>query len=217
MGPHWDRRVVYNDFMIAHATNDAVYSSFTFALLEDTGWYDINWEYTRTPIYGYHDGCTFHTDKCVKDGETQFPEFCADSGERGCDIFHLHKGYCDITEYDYVLPPHFQYFEDKKIGGTNSYIDYCPIIEGYSSGNSGSLYFWHWKNFGEKVCTNCRCLVGTLHKLKWNLNFSPSGRCYEIVSCESDYAVVKVGDQEVNCSFTGGQVDGWVCWLLRMS
>lgn len=39
-GSHWDNDVVKGDFMMSGSTQrETLYSNFTFALLEDSGWY----------------------------------------------------------------------------------------------------------------------------------------------------------------------------------
>lgn len=50
---HWERVVLENEFMTASASNHAsVYSQFTFALLEDSGWYMPDYSYAD-PIFWY--------------------------------------------------------------------------------------------------------------------------------------------------------------------
>ena len=36
---HWERRVLYNEYMTSNYIEEPVVSRFTLALLEDTGWY----------------------------------------------------------------------------------------------------------------------------------------------------------------------------------
>jgi len=39
LGAHWERTILHNEYMTASSINLAAVSKFTFALLEDSGWY----------------------------------------------------------------------------------------------------------------------------------------------------------------------------------
>ena len=65
--------------MVGAVQQDAIISTFTMALLKGTGWYEIDWDYAQTPIFGYDQGCNFINNFCVVDGVAQFDDFCADS------------------------------------------------------------------------------------------------------------------------------------------
>ena len=41
MGAHWERAALFNEVMTASSIKDSVFSGFTFNLLKDSGWYDI--------------------------------------------------------------------------------------------------------------------------------------------------------------------------------
>lgn len=41
---HWERRVLGNEIMTATDIVNPAFSKFTFALLKDSGWYDIDYE-----------------------------------------------------------------------------------------------------------------------------------------------------------------------------
>jgi len=209
-GSHWEMRVMFNDYMNSHVVDDPVYSSLTLSLFEDSGWYKVNWDYTQDNIWGRGKGCTFHADKCVENGIAKFPEFCVSSG-RTCDTFHLYKGYCNIASFDGALPEHYQYFSDPSIGGRDSYVDYCPIKQGYSNGScrgTGGSSTSTLSIFHESVGPNSRCLEGTLIEKGWRLSGDPyHTACYEVVECLEDRAYVRVWDDIVVCPFTGAQIE----------
>ena len=54
--------------MVGAVQQDAIISTFTMALLKGTGWYEIDWDYAQTPIFGYDQGCNFINNFCVVDG-----------------------------------------------------------------------------------------------------------------------------------------------------
>ena len=218
-GSHWEMRVMYNDFMNSHIVMDPVYSSLSMAVLQDSGWYQVNWDYTQNNLWGKDKGCSFHTKKCLKDGEPQFSEFCAESG-RTCDTYHLYKGYCNIGKFSGSLPYQFRYFSDSSVGGTNSYMDYCPYRTGYSNGScrgTGERKTNTLSVFHEEVGANSRCFEGTLIEKGWRLSGDPyHTACYEVVSCREDRAYVRVWDSIVACPFSGGkiEVDGMNGYLV---
>lgn len=55
---HWEKTLVENEYMVAAmlAHND-VYSNFTFALLEDSGWYLPSYRNTDPMVWGKNQGC----------------------------------------------------------------------------------------------------------------------------------------------------------------
>ena len=58
-GSHWDRSVVYNEYMTGWSTRDSIFSNLTLALFQDTGWYIPNWEVGETLLFGKNAGCNF--------------------------------------------------------------------------------------------------------------------------------------------------------------
>lgn len=50
---HWERVMLENEFMTASKiTHDAVITNFTWALLEDSGWYKPTYEYSEKIHWG---------------------------------------------------------------------------------------------------------------------------------------------------------------------
>lgn len=68
-------------------------SDFTLALLESTGWYDVNYTYTEPSVWGKNAGCSFlNIDNC------NFPEFCKDSSFH-CDWDRTAMGRCSTNRF----------------------------------------------------------------------------------------------------------------------
>ena len=44
---HWEERLVYSEAMTSTNVRDPVYSDFTFAWMEDSGYYKVNWAYSE--------------------------------------------------------------------------------------------------------------------------------------------------------------------------
>ena len=52
-GSHWEARTSVWPLMGAQIYPGSPLTVFTLALLYDSGWYNVNWEYEFTPPYGY--------------------------------------------------------------------------------------------------------------------------------------------------------------------
>ena len=209
-GSHWDMRVAYNDFMIGHVTDYPIYSTLTFALLESTGWYKVQPEYLQENIWGANEGCNFHTDKCLTNGQTNYREFCISREEPTCDYFHLSGGVCNIINYDSDLESYNQYFSDPRKGGSDPYVDYCPIRVGYENQKCRDESRSSDPKWGETFGPYSRCFVSDLVEKNNNANYST--RCYELVECIEDKAIVKVGNDNVgykNLECKSGLFVGW--------
>lgn len=64
-GSHWEKVMIENEFMTASVIkHDAVYSGFTFSLLEDSGWYKPNYQNVDPVEWGKDNGCKF-LDNCA--------------------------------------------------------------------------------------------------------------------------------------------------------
>lgn len=203
---HWEKRVFFNDFMADNPETESIYSSLTFALLQDTGWYSIDWEYTTSTTFGTEFGCSFLTDKCIENNVTNFNYFCTEE-IKSCDVYKLNRGQCNIKGSSSV-PLEYQYFNSGTIGGADSEADYCPYIDADDSGScrGNGLKPSSFNNeYGESICTNCRCIEGSLI----NMGFAVppiSGRCYEIIICNTNSVTINVGSKTVECPFTGGEI-----------
>jgi len=76
---HWEKRLMYNDYMSPDSgIEDVIYSDITMALFEDSGWYTVNYEYTQPITWGYKMGCDLIDDKCIEDEKPQSDLFCVE-------------------------------------------------------------------------------------------------------------------------------------------
>jgi hypothetical protein len=77
-GSHWDKRIAREEYMVGDmGIHDPVYSKLTFALLKDSGWYDVLWEWSHPMNWGLGEGCTFISEKCVVGEMPNFNVFCS--------------------------------------------------------------------------------------------------------------------------------------------
>ena len=68
---HWSKRVLNTEFMIADSYGENYISNITLSLLEDTGWYSVNYETAQNIIWGKNRGCDFLNKKCISKTKKQ--------------------------------------------------------------------------------------------------------------------------------------------------
>lgn len=79
--------------MIASGKKNSYFNRVTFALLNSTGWYNVNFQYAEPTTWGKSKGCSFMSiDNC---NSTQF---CSGS-EFGCDWDSTAIGRCDLDAF----------------------------------------------------------------------------------------------------------------------
>lgn len=62
---HWSKRILNTEFMIADSYGENNISNFTLALLDDSGWYKVDYSKSQDFLWGKNKGCGFLTDKCI--------------------------------------------------------------------------------------------------------------------------------------------------------
>ena len=208
VGSHWDARIMFNEYITAHVWENAIYSTITLALLQDSGWYTVNYTTAQVPIFGRNAGCNFFSQQCITNGVSNFPNlFCTDSTSApACDSFLLRKGYCNRVTYTAALPTYFQYFSNPDEGSLDEYPDYCPFNDGYGNGDcrGTSLEAAYTQSGSDEVIgSTSRCFISTLIQSPYYLT-STIAACYPVTNCTSTGATVKIGSQSIICPFTGG-------------
>ena len=85
--------------MTATMLNEAKFSKFTLALLEDSGWYKGDYNLTDKLTWGEGNGCDFANKACQSD--TEYKEFCTnfDTPETSCDEHGDITQYCDFDDF----------------------------------------------------------------------------------------------------------------------
>ena len=133
---HWENRIVMYDFMISYVPPASPYSIFTLAVMGDSGWYEIDWDYAQEPTYGRKQGCDWYNKKCIVNGESiDETAFCSEYTAYSCSSSYVGKFYCQLSKWNDDLPSENQYFGDSTTGGDNVYPDFCPLFEEYSNGD----------------------------------------------------------------------------------
>jgi hypothetical protein len=63
---HWSKRLLNTEFMIADSYGENYISNFTLSLLEDSGWYKIDYSKSEDIPWGKNQGCKFLSEKCIR-------------------------------------------------------------------------------------------------------------------------------------------------------
>lgn len=116
-GWHWEERYMVSEFMVGKDDTAQMHvSEFTLALMEDSGWYVIDYDFSDPFFWGKNAGCDFldNTVDCV-DKTTHktnfYPFFCDDIGDKGCNHEYTAPAGCKMSSYAAgVIPAQFQYY-----------------------------------------------------------------------------------------------------------
>lgn len=148
---HWEKRVLENEAMTGTHTENQIISRITLALLEDTGWYTVNYSMAGTMSWGKNLGCDFVMKSC-KDWIAQktarglsIHPFCnrvkQDPLKTECTNDRTAVTLCNLIEHKRELPTLYQNFDylqyvesgrEGFYGGSVSLADYCPYIQEFT-------------------------------------------------------------------------------------
>ena len=89
MDSHWEKSILFNDFMVADAVHaDSLYTQFSLAFLKDTNWYaHVDMKQGENSPWGEGKGCDFLLNTCTNN---EYPEFDNNQdieGKSGCSFF----------------------------------------------------------------------------------------------------------------------------------
>ena len=153
---HWESRILLGEYMNGVIyPEEQVISEFTLALLEDMGFYKVNYYTGGLMRYGKGKGCDFIKNRCVNDTHEINPKFeneFYDSIESpylfdaSCSSGRQSRTYFAWWVYNNI-PKYYQYFTNKKYGGFSA-ADYCPVAKGYRQENINAYYTGHCSKKG---------------------------------------------------------------------
>lgn len=188
------------DLMISTQYEEIVISEITLALLQDSGWYDVNYYTGGLFRYGKLQGCSFLIEPCIQNGVALFREFCDVRNEQLCYGSLLDKGQCLLFQSSQAVPKNFQYFSNPNIIGFQP-ADFCPVANSFTSSQSffpTSCAIGLKSSSDEVIGQNSVCItVGS--------SSSKQARCYA-VSCDNsnERLTITIGSNRVNCPKEGG-------------
>ncbi|TYZ53430.1 hypothetical protein PybrP1_002739, partial [[Pythium] brassicae (nom. inval.)] len=203
---HWEKRVVMNEYMSATSSYDPVYSAFTLALFEDSGWYQVSYKGAQILPWGYMEGCGVAQSIC---SEWNDRYICKDSSQQACTADFSSKGYCNVATYTSSIPAGFQYFQDPMVGGRDTYADYCPFYRAYSNGDCRGIgrtaTYADTDNFMEEVGLSSKCFLSSLSKRSSD-SAALRTTCYRVTGCTSASLKLSIGGKDVECPLEGGDI-----------
>jgi len=98
-------------------------SEFTLAVLEDSGWYVVNYSQADNITWGKNQGCDFFYNKC---NGTNFREFCTVKEEKGCSFDKGGRARCiedKLADHcKYMLPYNNQFCKEEKNEFPNDFL-----------------------------------------------------------------------------------------------
>ena len=209
---HLKERLFGDEYMTSFQSQSHDFiSPVTFALLEDSGWYRMNYFMTTALIpgamWGYKAGCPFSTDKCLTDStglavKTDFSSktFCSANSPSNilkCSANALSRAACSIDHSGNVPQPY-------ALVANSRYkrFDFCPVYADMGIGcavppESGGY------SRDEIHGSSSRCIDTSFHGTE------PGASCYEI-ECRSNGSkyLIKLSDGRTSGSHceSDGQV-----------
>ena len=131
--PLWDARLLLEDIMSSYNYKyraDQVISEFTLALLEDSGWYKVNYYTGGLMRFGKNKGCEFIYNRCSEKFKNEFCENKENFNSKytSCSSGRLSRTYCSYEGNNYLR--NLDYFKAYQGKGSKE-VDYCVINEPY--------------------------------------------------------------------------------------
>ena len=233
---HWEGRILLGDIMTSKFNfQEMVISDFTLALLEESGWYKINYFTGGLMRFGKYKKKQFLTTDCLIKNNNEIKslftnEFCSQSFGM-CSPGRLSRGYCYTTNYNSEFEnDYFRDWVNDLIG--EKYVEYCPVSsssltnqEKYFIGNCkignnsyGSEikfndgFFYDYSIFGnkigEKYGSNSFCaLSSVIQRDDDNNKYKGMVRptCYSMI-CGKLSLTIEINNEFIVCPREGGMI-----------
>ena len=196
---HWAKSVLFDEIMNSTPDDFSVFSEITLAALQDSGWYQVNYDGLPNKLEaGRGKGCTFLDFPCANaDGTVPFPDsYCLPTDGQLCDATHTWKSDCTQSNSGNSNDTDFMDF--------TAGFDICYFRVPFPFGNCLNPASPIGNMPDEVVGPNSRCIEGNL--IDFNLEIPNTVGCYVVSSCSNLGAFIQVGSQTVMCPFTGGTV-----------
>jgi hypothetical protein len=122
---HWEERVLSNEFMTGSFSErePAVFSHITMALLEDSGWYEVDYSTSIPATWGYKKGCSFvDPANCIK-----WPKMyggCTSDNQNSCNFDRQSKAFCGYSNKLNITESYYIYYGSPKKGGFVSNVSF---------------------------------------------------------------------------------------------
>lgn len=216
LGSHWHERLFLGEIMspVLTGSSENVLSPLTLALMEDTGWYRVDYRGADIPVFGLGAGCEFAMDACIQNdsvpdwGLDMFCDVPMSFNGNGritwdslnhavCDPSHRWWTLCDLWDGP-TVPEGFadfpesstRYFSNENLVSSLQTADSCPIPVrslGYDCTVPNADYVPYYP--GEAVGEESRCIVASQAMGGGAWSFRPA--CMT-THCDSDLGKVVI-------------------------
>jgi hypothetical protein len=175
-GSHFEKIMAGNEIMTAQATGRMVLSFWILNLLNDCGWYKIDFNQAENLTWGQNGGCDFLKPDC----NTKYPEFCQTENKRSCSRDYRSKNICISTSFSDTC------FINEYISNNNCEAGYVSIKNSpFESFGAKSRCFETLNNGKSAVgCYQASCVAGSLAITVSNITLSCT-KTGDIVSKDS--------------------------------
>jgi len=116
-GSHWEERVAGDELMSPLTTRVMPLSALTLALLQDSGWYQVNFEAAQRWRWGWRRGCAFVTQPC---SENSWKDLYCSNNQLKCNQERSSKAQCN-SKNNAATDAHL-YFMDN-----------CPTLKSFTN------------------------------------------------------------------------------------
>ncbi|KAK5576769.1 hypothetical protein RB653_007913 [Dictyostelium firmibasis] len=209
VGSHWEKRTAGEEYMLGYVSPVFPITNLTLALLQDSGWYDINSSLAEPLMWGKGLGCAW-LDDCNEASWNLPGYFCKDPSKSYCSPTRVGKGQCNLKNAPSSLNLPYQHFEDPRTYG-DIIADGCPfydippdqycvdasnqptantkVAEKYGDDSRCFEYTDTTTSAQNMVCWPTKCEAGNL-QVQVNTVW---------VSCDQDGKSVKIGSIQFTC------------------
>eukprot|EP01083_Nonionella_stella_P138162 420446_1 len=149
---HWEGKYLMHEYMIGVAFSSLErVSVFTLALMEDSGWYQVDYDFAEPYVWGKDAGCAFLTGECVTSSQSNYPQFwCESEADDGCSADYAGVGDCLVFDRG-TIPDKFRWYSD--VLGGPKFMDYCGFIEPTESSTHADFEHICWDERGNQYDT----------------------------------------------------------------
>jgi hypothetical protein len=219
-GSHWSERLHFGELMEAKVLLGAaeILSPLTLALMEDTGWYQVNYANAKLLPYGLGAGCDFVNHDCIVNdqvpdyGQGYFCNYTTPVQSNGvlsgnsslfCDPTHYEWAVCALFDIQQTPTafvqslvtslPSVRYFSDSNLVGLFPQGEFCPmpvIPIGIDCTDSSTQMGTMYQ--GETYSSTSRCIDAFFYNSQLNANMNRPG-CFEVQCDPSAFQVTVNG------------------------
>eukprot|EP01080_Neovahlkampfia_damariscottae_P008946 gene8946-895_t len=212
---HLEKKIYYNDIMTGDLSTiagpSAMISPFTLAILADSGYYEVNYDYTSEYTWGQGLGCEFVNNRCedwakIKNIDGYFCGTTTGNDNNHCTYDFNSKGVCDAVYYSTAVRNFFQHFTDNRLAGPigSDIRNLCPLYKTLSSSDCRLTpapgIVIDYENTGQQYSNISKCFRADLwSKSSFQVRDSKIARCHQYACENGTNLYVKIGQNWINC------------------